>query len=145
VSLVFVGFFSLIVVPALDLRFGWSEVPAYMSLIGDALIVLSFLFIFWVIKVNSFSASTIQVAEGQIVISTGLYVHVRHPMYAGAILLLIGIPLSLGSWWALLLIVPFMPVLVWRILDEELFLRQNLPGYEEYADKLQYGLIPHLW
>ena len=145
VSLVFLGFYCLIVVSALDVRFGWSAVPAYISVIGEALIVLSFLFIFWVIKVNSFAASTIQVAEGQKVISTGPYANVRHPMYTGAFLLLICMPLSLGSWWALLLIVPFTPVLVWRILDEERFLRRNLPGYAEYAGTVRYRLLPYVW
>jgi protein-S-isoprenylcysteine O-methyltransferase Ste14 len=145
VSLVFLGFFSLIAVSALDVRFGWSSVPAYIALIGEALIVVSFLFIFWVVKVNSFAASTIQVTEDQTVISTGPYAYVRHPMYSGALLLLIGMPLALGSWWALLLIVPLMPVLVWRILDEERFLRAHLPGYVEYAYKVQYRLVPSVW
>jgi len=145
VSLVFVGFFSLIVVSALDVRFGWSRQPAYISLIGEALIVSSFLFIFWVVRVNSFAASTIQVTEDQKVVSTGPYAHVRHPMYSGALLLLVGIPLALGSWWALILIAPVMPVLIWRILDEERFLLKNLPGYAEYASTMRYRLIPHVW
>src|SRR5215470_17512884 len=110
VSLVFLGFFFLTAVSALDVRFGWSTMPAYVSIIGEALIVVSFLFMFWVIKVNSFAASTIQVTEDQRVISTGPYASVRHPMYSGALLLLIGMPLALGSWWALILITPFMPV-----------------------------------
>ena len=145
VSLVFVGFFSLIAVSALDVRFGWSRLPAYISLIGEALIVSSFLFIFWVVRVNSFAASTIQVTEDQKVVSTGPYAHVRHPMYSGALLLLVGIPLALGSWWALILIAPVMPVLIWRILDEERFLLKNLPGYAEYASTMRYRLIPHVW
>ena len=145
VSLVFVGFFSLIVVSALDVRFGWSRLPAYISLIGEALIVSSFLFIFWVVRVNSFAASTIQVTEDQKVVSTGPYAHIRHPMYSGALLLLVGIPLALGSWWALILIAPVMPVLIWRILDEERFLLKNLPGYAEYASTMRYRLIPHVW
>ena len=66
-------------------------------------------------------------------------------MYTGALLLLIGMPLSLGSWWALLLIVPFTPVLVWRILDEEQFWRRNLPGYAEYAGTVRYRLLPYVW
>src|SRR5215472_7376676 len=117
----------------------------YISLIGEALIVSSFLFIFWVVRVNSFAASTIQVTEDQKVISTGPYAHVRHPMYSGALLLLVGIPLALGSWWALILIAPVMPVLIWRILDEERFLLKNLPGYAEYASTMRYRLIPHVW
>jgi len=145
VSLVFVGFFSLIAVSALDVRFGWSRLPAFISLIGEALIVSSFLFIFWVVRVNSFAASTIQVTEDQKVVSTGPYAHIRHPMYSGALLLLVGIPLALGSWWALILIAPVMPVLIWRILDEERFLLRNLPGYAEYASTMRYRLIPHVW
>ena len=145
VSLVFVGFFSLTAGSALDVRFGWSRLPAYISLIGEALIVSSFLFIFWVVRVNSFAASTIQVTEDQKVVSTGPYAHVRHPMYSGALLLLVGIPLALGSWWALILIAPVMPVLIWRILDEERFLLKNLPGYAEYASTMRYRLIPHVW
>jgi len=145
VSLVFLGFFSLVTVSALDVRLGWSAVPAHVSIISEVLIVLSFLLMFWVIKVNSFAASTIQVVEDQKVISTGPYAHVRHPMYSGALLLLIGMPLALGSWWALLLIPPFMPVLVWRTLDEERFLRRNLPGYAEYTGTVRYRLIPYVW
>jgi len=145
VSLVFLGFFSLVAVSALDVRFGWSSMPAYVSIIGEMLIVLSFLFMFWVIKVNSFAASTIQVVEDQKVISTGPYAHVRHPMYSGALLLLIGMPLALGSWWALILIVPFTPVLVWRTLDEERFLGRNLRGYSEYTGTVRYRLIPYVW
>src|SRR5215472_6736572 len=117
VSLVFLGFFSLVTVSALDVRLGWSAVPAHVSIISEVLIVLSFLLMFWVIKVNSFAASTIQVVEDQKVISTGPYAHVRHPMYSGALLLLIGMPLALGSLWALILFVPFTMVLAWRILD----------------------------
>jgi len=74
---------------------------------------------FWVIKVNSFAASNIRVEEGQQVIDTGPYAYVRHPMYAGALWLFVGIPLALGSWWGLGLIGPFLPVLLWRLLDEE--------------------------
>jgi protein-S-isoprenylcysteine O-methyltransferase Ste14 len=85
VSLVFVVFFALIVAPALDYRYGWSPVAPWISIVGDGLIVLSFLFMFWVIKVNTFAASTIGVETDQRVIDTGPYAHVRHPMYAGAI------------------------------------------------------------
>src|SRR5262245_20218885 len=136
------GFIVTIVFPVLDHRFGWSAVPASVSVLGDALIALAFLFIFFVFRQNSYGASTIQIAEGQTVISTGPYAFVRHPMYAGALVMLIGTPLALGSWWGLLLI---LPVLIWRLLDEERFLRQNLPGDAEYQTKVKYRLLPFIW
>ena len=145
VSLVFVSFFALIILPALDHRFGWSPVAPWVSLLGDVIIVLSFLLMFWVIKVNSFAASNIRVEEGQQVIDTGPYAYVRHPMYAGAFWLLVGIPLALGSWWGLGLIVPFLPVLLWRLLDEEKILNAQLRGYTEYTQKVRYRLIPFVW
>ena len=85
------------------------------------------------------------VEEGQPVVSTGPYAYVRHPMYSGALLLLAAMPLALGSWWGVLLVAPFFPVLVWRILDEEIFLRQNLPGYDEYMQRVRYRLVSRVW
>ena len=139
------GFIVTIVFPVLDHRFGWSAVPASVSVLGDALIALAFLFIFFVFRQNSYGASTIQIAEGQTVISTGPYAFVRHPMYAGALVMLIGTPLALGSWWGLFAVLLVLPVLIWRLLDEERFLRQNLPGYAEYQTKVKYRLLPFIW
>jgi protein-S-isoprenylcysteine O-methyltransferase Ste14 len=144
-ALFILGFAGFVVVPAFDHRFGWSPVAPIVSVIANAMIVVSFWLFFVVMKSNSFAASTIQVEEGQPVVSTGPYAYVRHPMYSGALLLLVAMPLALGSWWSLLLIVPFFPVLVWRILDEELFLRERLPGYDEYLRRVRYRLVPRLW
>jgi protein-S-isoprenylcysteine O-methyltransferase Ste14 len=140
-----VGFIALFVFPAFDHRFGWSPVPSYVSLAGDALIALGFLLIFFVFKVMTYGASTIQIAEGQKVISTGPYALVRHPMYAGALPLLIGVPLALGSWWGLFVLILFIPALIWRLLDEEKFLVKNLQGYVEYKNKVRYRLVPFIW
>jgi protein-S-isoprenylcysteine O-methyltransferase Ste14 len=145
ISLVFVAFFAFIILPILDHRFGYSSVPAWASIVGDVVILLSFIGIFWVIKYNSWAASNIRVEEGQKVIDTGPYAHVRHPMYAFAIWLFVGIPLALGSWWTIILIVPFFPVLLWRLLDEERILQRDLPGYAAYMQKLRYRLIPYIW
>jgi protein-S-isoprenylcysteine O-methyltransferase Ste14 len=145
VSLAIVGFAALLVVPAFDHRFGWSRVPTWVSLAGDALIVLSFAFMFFVLKENPFGASTVQVVKDQTVISTGPYAIVRHPMYAGALLLVVGTPLALGSWWGLLAAVLMFPALIWRLLDEEAFLKRNLPGYAEYARRVRHRLVPLLW
>jgi protein-S-isoprenylcysteine O-methyltransferase Ste14 len=140
-----VGFIAMLVFPALDHRFGWSSLPASVSLLGDALIALGFLFIFFVFRENSYSASTIQIAEGQTVISTGPYALVRHPMYAGGLVMWVGIPLALGSWWGLFVLLLLLPVLIWRLLDEERILRQNLPGYAQYQTKVKYRLLPFIW
>jgi protein-S-isoprenylcysteine O-methyltransferase Ste14 len=140
-----IGFIAVLVFPALDHRFGWSSVPASVSVLGDALIVLGFLFTFFVFRENSYGASTIQIAEGQTVISTGPYALVRHPMYAAALVMLVGVPLALGSWWGLFALLLILPVLIWRLLDEERFLRQNLPGYTEYQTKVKYRLLPLIW
>jgi protein-S-isoprenylcysteine O-methyltransferase Ste14 len=139
------GFIGFVVLPAFDHRFGWSPVAPVVSVIADAVIVLCFVVFFLVMKSNSYAASTIQVEEGQPVVSTGPYAYVRHPMYSGALLLFAAIPLALGSWWGVLLVVPFFPVLVWRILDEEHFLRKNLAGYAEYMQRVRYRLVPRIW
>jgi protein-S-isoprenylcysteine O-methyltransferase Ste14 len=144
-ALFMLGFAGFVVLPALDHRFGWSQVAPGVSLIADAMIVLSFLVFFVVMKSNSYAASTIQVEVGQSIVSTGPYAYVRHPMYSGALLLLVSMPLALGSWGSVLLIVPFFPVLVWRILDEEKFLRKNLPGYDGYMQRVGYRLVPWFW
>src|SRR5262249_902208 len=145
VSLVFAAFLAFIVLPILDYRYSLSRVPAWISLVGNAIIIFSFLAIFWVIKTNSWAASNIRVEADQKVIDTGPYAHVRHPMYAGAIWLFVGIPLALGSWWSVALLIPFFPVLLWRLLDEEKILVRDLPGYTEYMQKVKYRLIPHVW
>jgi protein-S-isoprenylcysteine O-methyltransferase Ste14 len=145
VLLAMLGFIAMLVVSALDHRFGWSSVPASISLLADGLIALAFLFVFFVFRENSFSASTIQIAEGQTVISTGPYALVRHPMYAGALVMLLDLPVALGSWWGLLVVVLKLPVLIWRLLDEERFLQQNFAGYAQYQTKVRYRLLPLIW
>jgi protein-S-isoprenylcysteine O-methyltransferase Ste14 len=113
--------------------------------LGNVVILLFFWFIFWVTRVNSFAASTIRVEKDQRVIDTGPYASVRHPMYAGAIWLFVGMPLALGSWWPIGLIVLVMPVLVWRLLDEERILQRDLPGYSEYMRRVRFRLVPFVW
>ncbi|WP_211473365.1 methyltransferase family protein [Collimonas humicola] len=139
------GFIAMIVVPALDHRFGWSPAPPYVSLAGDVLVGFSFLLVFMVFKANTYAASTIQVAQGQQVISSGPYALVRHPMYAGSLPLLIGMPLALGSWLGLIVLLLFMPALIWRLQDEEKFLRKNLAGYAAYCQEVRYRLLPYIW
>jgi protein-S-isoprenylcysteine O-methyltransferase Ste14 len=140
-----VGFIALLIVPALDYRFVWSRALLYAAIAGDILTALAFYIIFLVYKENSFTSATIEIAENQKVISSGPYAIVRHPMYAGGLLLFIGTPLALGSYWGLLAFAATLPALVWRLLDEEKFLSRNLPGYIEYKASVQYRLIPFIW
>jgi protein-S-isoprenylcysteine O-methyltransferase Ste14 len=135
----------LIVLPPLDYRFGWSPVPWYVSIIGDALVALSFYFFYLASKVNTYAAANVRVEEGQRVIDTGVYGLVRHPMYFGALFLIIGTPLGLGSWWTLLLTSVFLLLLHFRIAGEEKVLMRDLAGYAEYQRKVTYRLIPFVW
>ncbi len=139
------GFIASLVVPALDRRFSWSNVPAWAALAGDALAALCFYITFLVYEENTFTSATIEVAEGQRVISTGPYSIVRHPMYAGGSLLFLGTPLALGSYWGLLTFLAVLPALIWRLLDEEKFLSKNLPGYTEYCASMRWRLIPRVF
>jgi protein-S-isoprenylcysteine O-methyltransferase Ste14 len=140
-----IGFVGLLVVPALDRRLGWSHMPWAVALAGDILVVLGWFAVWRVFRENSFTSATIEIADDQKVISTGPYAHVRHPMYAGSLVMLLGIPVALGSWWGLIALGIIAAALVWRIVDEERFLVRRLAGYAAYKEKVRYRLIPHLW
>jgi protein-S-isoprenylcysteine O-methyltransferase Ste14 len=139
------GFFALLLIPAFDRRFGWSHLPATVVLAGNALMLLGGFGVWRVFCENSFTSARIELASDQRVISTGPYAPVRHPMYTTALVMMLGIPLALGSLWGLLAFAAMMPALIWRIFDEEAFLVAQLPGYAEYKQKVRYRLIPHLW
>ena len=134
------------VIMVLDHRFGWSpSVPAWLSLVCDGLGALGLYIYFLVVRENRFAAATVQVREGQSVVSTGPYAVVRHPMYSGAVLVLAGSPLALGSWWGLIFTPLFVLSFVWRLVNEERHLAENLAGYREYMRTVRYRLVPHLW
>lgn len=138
-------FIAIFVVSVLDHRFGWSTVPTSLIALGDILIVLGFYLVFLVFKENTFASGTIEVGAEQKVIASGPYALVRHPMYISALVMLLGVPLALGSLWGLIAIIPMVFVLVVRLLDEEKFLAKNLAGYEEYQGKVRYHLLPLIW
>jgi protein-S-isoprenylcysteine O-methyltransferase Ste14 len=140
-----IAFIMIFTVSAIDHRFKWSMVPVYLVVVGDTLVALGFLIIFFVFKENSFASATIEVGLEQTIVSTGLYAIVRHPMYFGAFVMLIGTPIALGSWWGLLAVIPIIVIIVWRLLDEELFLEKNLPGYLAYRNKVKNRLLPFIW
>jgi protein-S-isoprenylcysteine O-methyltransferase Ste14 len=144
-SLAQASFLLVIIFPVLDHRFGWSAVPPYANIVGDILIVIGFYIVFLVFKENTYASALVEVTTEQKVISTGPYALVRHPMYIGALILLVGTPLALGSWWGVLTIIPITAVIVWRLLDEERFLAKSLQGYVEYEHKVKYRLVPFFW
>jgi protein-S-isoprenylcysteine O-methyltransferase Ste14 len=133
------------ILPSLDHRFSWSAVSLPVVVAGDVLTALGFLIVFLVFKENTFTAATIAVTRDQKVVSTGPYSVVRHPMYSGALVMLFGTPLALGSWWGLLMFIPMILTIAWRASDEERFLFKNLSGYKEYCQIVRYRLVPFVW
>ena len=139
------GFIGLLVLPAMDHRLGWSDLPGWAAIAGDVIMLLGWLGIFFVFRENSFASATIESAADQRVISSGPYAWVRHPMYAAALVMLLGMPLALGSAWGVLLVLALVPLLIWRLMDEERFLVNHLPGYREYQGRVRYRLLPLIW
>ena len=131
---------------AVDLRLhGLNQVPSAMVLAADAGVFLGYFLIFWVFKLNSHSSRTIEVVEGQKVITTGPYAIIRHPMYLGFMVMYLLTPIALGSWWALPIFLLYVPVLIWRIFNEEKVLLRDLPDYYEYCKERHYRLLPLIW
>jgi len=140
-----VYFLLAFTLPGFDVRFGWSNVPAWVSILADGLVFVGYMITFWVLTVNSFLSRTVEVDANQRVVSTGPYAIVRHPMYFGVALLYIASPLALGSYWAILPALMILPLLAARILNEEDVLLRDLPGYAEYRQKVKYRLLPGIW
>jgi protein-S-isoprenylcysteine O-methyltransferase Ste14 len=140
-----VALIAMYIVSPLDHRFGWSFVPDWLVLVGDALVALGFYGFFLTFRQNAFAAATVRVESDQPVISTGLYAIVRHPMYTAALALFLGTPLALGSWWGLVPAALLLAALVWRLLDEESYLSRNLPGYTDYQRQVRTRLVPGIW
>jgi protein-S-isoprenylcysteine O-methyltransferase Ste14 len=145
ITVIFLAFPASFVVGGLDHRFRWSQMPAPMSVIGDVLVAIGLGLAMLVIIQNSYAAANVRVEAGQQLVSTGLYGLVRHPMYTGNVVLMLGIPLALGSYWGFFLLVPGMLVLVLRIRDEEKLLTHELSGYRDYTQRVHYRLLPYVW
>ena len=137
--------FASLLIPGLDFRFGWSHVPLWLTILSQLFVLGGYLITLWVMKENSFASRTVQIEEGQRVISTGPYRLVRHPMYSGAVLMLLFTPLALGSWLALPGYLLVIPLIVLRLLNEENMLRHYLPGYSDYCLRTRSRLLPLLW
>lgn len=140
-----VAFTGMLLVPGLDRRFGWTHVPTALSLLAAVIVALGFFVIFRVFRANSFTSATVEVAADQRVIASGPYGVVRHPMYAGAVVLFAATPPAIGSWAGEAGSGLLLAVLVWRLLDEEKYLVDHLTGYREYRLRVRHRLLPGVW
>ena len=145
IVIAFLSVGAMIVISALDFRFGWSTVPAVVSVVGLALVAAGLTIAMLVTIQNGYAAANVKIEPGQQLSSTGWYGFVRHPMYFGNVILMIGAPLALGSYWGLLIVVVGLAVLAVRINDEEALLKQELAGYPDYMDRVHYRLVPYVW
>jgi protein-S-isoprenylcysteine O-methyltransferase Ste14 len=145
ITVIWICFPAMLVVSALDHRFGWSPVPATVSLVGDVLVAVGLGVAMLVVIQNGYASVDVTVEAGQHLVSTGLYGLVRHPMYTGNVILMVGVPLALGSYWGLLFVVPGLIVLALRIRDEEELLEHELSGYRAYTQRVRYRLLPYVW
>jgi protein-S-isoprenylcysteine O-methyltransferase Ste14 len=145
ITFAFLSIGAMIVVSALDFRFGWSSVPAAVSVVGDVLVAVGLLIAMITTIQNGYAAANINVESDQTVVSTRVYSVVRHPMYFGNVVLMIGIPLALGSYWGLVFVIGGLVALVTRILDEEKVLTQQLAGYLDYTQRVHFRLVPYVW
>jgi protein-S-isoprenylcysteine O-methyltransferase Ste14 len=145
ISLLLLCVAALSVVLVLDNKQGWSHIPVFVAPIGDLLVAGGLVLVWLVLRVNPFAAATVNVETEQTVISRGPYALARHPMYSGGLLLFLGAPLALGSWWGLVLFPPILVLIIWRLRNEERYLSTHLPGYRDYCAKVTHRLIPSIW
>lgn len=132
-------------IPGFDYRFGWSQVPVWLVIFSNLMLLLGYYIVFLTFKENAYAGRTVEVYQGQKVIDTGPYALVRHPMYAGALLMYFFMPLALGSYWAALFFIPEFVIIIFRALNEEEVLKRDLSGYKAYCKKVRFRFVPHVW
>ena len=145
IAVSFIFLLASFILPGLDQRYGWSQMPAWVAILSNGIVILGYLMVLWVFKVNTYTSRIVEVEAGQKVISTGPYAIVRHPMYVGAFFTYAFSPLVLGSYWAFLPGLMILPILILRLLNEEKLLLRDLQGYREYTQKVKYRLLPGVW
>ena len=141
-GLMFIAAFAL---AGLNFRFGWLRLPDWAVWAASVLFLLAYLMWGEVLRENAWLSRTVEVQEGQRVVDHGLYGVVRHPMYSASVLLFLSMPLVLNSPLSFLVMLCYLPLIAKRIRNEEKLLRKELPGYEEYAERVKYRLIPFIW
>jgi protein-S-isoprenylcysteine O-methyltransferase Ste14 len=138
-------FCAIFIISGFEHRFHWSYVPEHLTIIADFFIVLGFLIMFLSFKENSYASSIIEIDKEQKVISTGVYGIVRHPMYAGGVIMFLFTPLALGSLWSLPCVFLMSFMIAVRLTEEENFLSEHLAGYKDYCQKVRCRMMPMIW
>lgn len=138
-------FFMGFLLAGLGIRFGWYQLPHWVSVFGAIVLLIAYGLYAVVLYQNPFLSRTVEVTEDQTVIDTGLYSVVRHPMYSVSVILFLAIPLVLGSLYAFLVFFVYPAIIIKRITHEEAFLKKELSGYKEYCQKVKYRLLPLIW
>ena len=138
-------FAVLIIISAVDYRFGWTKIPSAIPFMADACIIAGFVIVFNVFRQNAYASRVVETMRDQKVIKSGIYSKVRHPMYAGAGLIITATPLALESVIGGIISMLLIMVIVFRTIDEEKMLLEELNGYKEYCDETKYRLIPFIW
>jgi protein-S-isoprenylcysteine O-methyltransferase Ste14 len=142
VAIMALSILSIYILSGLDHRFDWSRISLSVQVVGFVLVVAGYLFVVQVMRTNSFAARTVRVEDSQTLVDTGLYGIVRHPMYSGVIVMYLGTPIALGSWWGLVPLLVFLLGLYFRVVNEEEVLLNELEGYGSYRERVRWRLIP---
>lgn len=145
VALSGIMFMASFVVAGLNFRFGWTTMPSWVTWVGTAIFLLSYILYAEVVRENAYLSRTIEIQEGQTVVDTGLYGIVRHPMYSVTILMFLSIPLILSSIISFAIMVAYIPIIAIRIKNEERVLETGLMGYSGYKQRVRYKIIPYIW
>jgi protein-S-isoprenylcysteine O-methyltransferase Ste14 len=145
VKLALIPFLLAFILPGIDKRLGWSNVPVLIIVVAEIVVCIGYIFVVLVFKENQFASRIIEVVKGQKVIQSGPYRFVRHPMYMGSTLMYVASPLALGSYWAIIPAIFIIPIYIARIINEESVLTKELEGYSDYKLKTRYRLIPGIW
>jgi len=139
------GFFGALFIPPFDHRFGWSSIPFMLEMVGLIMTNAGMIFMYVVMQQNAYASKLLDINKGQTIIDTGLYSHVRHPMYSGACLMILAVPIALGSWWGMIPAAAGALSLVFRTRFEEDMLVKGMDGYADYQNRVKYKLIPGIF
>ena len=140
-----IGYFGALIVSALGHRFGWYELPFPIVIVGVIFLNIGVATLNLSTLQNSYASKILDINKGQVLVDTGLYAHVRHPLYAGAIIMALFIPIALGSLWGLIPAILAVVAIVIRIEFEEDMLIKGMEGYEDYQSRVKYKLIPGIY
>jgi protein-S-isoprenylcysteine O-methyltransferase Ste14 len=140
-----VGFFGALIVPGLAHRFGWPTIPVPLEIAGLVLFHVGLIVMYVAMLQNAFASKLLDINKDQVLVDTGLYAHVRHPLYTGGVLMIVPTPIALGSWWGLIPAALAVLALIIRIRSEEEMLIKGMEGYEEYRARVRYKLIPKIY